>query len=65
MVFPTILQVIQYLSALTENVNQYTRAVSKKKKTLFVLKVLVPGGKIVLSVDKYTFSDLITVFHQL
>ena len=33
---------------------------SKKK-----LNVLVPGGKIVLSVDKYINADLITLFHLL
>ena len=37
-----------------------------KQNTPFKLKVLVPGGKIVLSVDKYIkciYPDLITVFH--
>ena len=37
----------------------------KKKKETPLIEILVPGGKIVLSVDKRIFSDLITVFHQL
>ena len=41
---------------------------SKMKNTPFIMKVLVPGGKIVLSVDNYIkciFSDTITVIHHL